>query len=139
MHPFARGYVHINGSDPATKLIINPRYMSTSYDLEATKQAAMFMRKIANTAPFIDVWVKEFDPGNPVKTDAQWEKYVRDSLSSFYHPLGSCAMLPKRKGGVLDAHLKVYGIEGLRVVDANVVPMLISAHIQTQCHWGDYS
>tara|TARA_R110002003_G_scaffold154_1_gene13648 strand:+ start:6394 stop:7995 length:1602 start_codon:yes stop_codon:yes gene_type:complete len=131
MHPFARGYVHINGSDPATKPTINPRYISTPYDVEATKQAAIYTRKMANTAPFKDVWVKEFDPGNAVETDAQWEKYIRDNVSTFYHPLGTCAMLPKKDGGVVDAQLKVYGVEGLRVVDASVIPMLISAHIQT--------
>jgi choline dehydrogenase-like flavoprotein len=131
MHPFARGTVHINGSDPATKPLIDPRYMSTPYDLEATKQALMYTRKMANTAPYPDVWVKEFDPGNAVQTDAQFEKYVRDNVFTFYHPLGTCAMLPKKDGGVVDPQLKVYGVEGLRVVDASVIPMIISAHIQT--------
>ncbi|KAF2827952.1 alcohol oxidase [Ophiobolus disseminans] len=131
MHPFARGSVHINGSDPATKPLIDPRYISTPYDLEATKQAVMFTRKMANTAPYPDVWVKEYDPGSAVQTDAQWEKYVRDNVFTFYHPLGTCAMLPKKHGGVVDPHLKVYGVEGLRVVDASVIPMIVSAHIQT--------
>ena len=131
MHPFARGSVHINGSDPATKPTIDPRYISTPYDLEATKQAVMFTRKMANTAPYPDVWVKEFDPGSAVQTDAQWEKYVRDNVFTFYHPLGTCAMLPKKDGGVVDPELRVYGVEGLRVVDASVIPMIVSAHIQT--------
>jgi choline dehydrogenase-like flavoprotein len=131
MHPFARGSVHINGSDPATKPTIDPRYISTPYDLEATIQAAKFTRKMANTAPFTDVWVKEFDPGSATESDAQWEKYVRDNVFTFYHPLGTCAMLPKKDGGVVNPQLKVYGVEGLRVVDASVIPMIISAHIQT--------
>jgi choline dehydrogenase-like flavoprotein len=131
MHPFARGSVHINGSDSATNPIIDPRYMSTPYDLEALKQAVMYTRKIANTAPYTDVWVKEFDPGQAVQTDAQWEKYVRDNVYTFYHPMGTCAMLPKKDGGVVDPQLRVYGIEGLRVVDASIIPMIISGHIQT--------
>lgn len=131
MHPLARGYVHINGSDPAAKPIIDPRYMSTAYDLEAMIQAAKFLRKIANTAPYKDLWVKEYDPGNATQTDAQWEKYARDNVFTFYHPLGTCAMLPKKDGGVVDPKLQVYGVEGLRVVDASVIPMIISAHIQT--------
>jgi choline dehydrogenase-like flavoprotein len=131
MHPFARGSVHINDSDPANKPLIDPRYMSTPYDLEAVKQAAMYTRKIANTAPYINTWVKEFDPGQAVQTDAQWEKYVRDNVSTFYHPMGTCAMLPKKDGGVVDPQLRVYGTEGLRVVDASVIPMIISGHIQT--------
>jgi choline dehydrogenase-like flavoprotein len=131
MHPFARGTVHINGSDPATKPLIDPRYISTPYDLEAAIQAAKFTRKIANTKPYTDVWVKEFDPGSATETDEQWEKYVRDNIFTFYHPLGTCAMLPKEDGGVVDSQLRVYGVEGLRVVDASVIPMIVSAHIQT--------
>jgi choline dehydrogenase-like flavoprotein len=131
MHPFARGSIHINSSDPATKPIINPRYLSTPYDVEASIQAAKYSRKIANTAPYTDVWVKEYDPGTAVQTDAQWEAYVRDNVWTFYHPMGTCAMLPRKDGGVVDKELKVYGVEGLRVVDASVIPMIISAHIQT--------
>ena len=131
MRPFARGSVHVNGSDPATKPTIDPRYISTPYDLEATKQGVMFTRKMANTAPYPDVWVKEFDPGFAVQTDAQWEQYVRDNVFTFYHPQGTCAMLPKKDGGVVDPKLRVYGVEGLRVVDASVIPMIVSAHPQT--------
>jgi choline dehydrogenase-like flavoprotein len=131
MHPFARGYAHINGSDPATKPTINPRYMSTPYDLEAAKSVASSLRKIANTSPFKDVWVREFDPGASVQTDAQWEKYVRDIVSMFYHPLGTCAMLPQEEGGVVDASLRVYGVKRLKVVDASIIPMIVSARLQT--------
>jgi choline dehydrogenase-like flavoprotein len=131
MHPFARGTVHINSADPVAKPLIDPRYISTPYDLEATKQAAEYTRKMASTAPYTDIWVKELDPGSATATDAQWEKYVRDNVFTFYHPLGTCAMLPKKDGGVVDPQLRVYGVEGLRVVDASVIPMIISAHIQT--------
>jgi choline dehydrogenase-like flavoprotein len=131
MHPFARGTVHINGSDPATKPLIDPRYISTPYDLEAAIQAVKLTRKIANTEPYTNVWVKEFDPASATETDEQWEKYVRDNIFTFYHPLGTCAMLPKEDGGVVDPQLRVYGVEGLRVVDASVIPMIVSAHIQT--------
>ncbi|KAF2789553.1 GMC oxidoreductase [Melanomma pulvis-pyrius CBS 109.77] len=131
MHPFARGSVHINGSDVATNPIIDPKFLSTPYDLEALKQAAQYLRKISQTPPYPDVYVKEFDPGNVVLTDAQWEKYVRDNVYTFYHPLGSCAMLPKKDGGVVDPSLRVYGVENLRIVDASVIPIIISGNIQT--------
>jgi choline dehydrogenase-like flavoprotein len=131
MRPFARGTVHINGSDPATKPLIDPRYISTPYDFEATKQALLYTRKMSNTAPYSSVYVKEFEPGATVQTDEEIEKYVRDNVFTFYHPLGTCAMLPKKDGGVVDPQLRVYGVQGLRVVDASVIPMIISAHIQT--------
>ncbi|KAJ4368027.1 hypothetical protein N0V83_006382 [Neocucurbitaria cava] len=130
-HPFARGYVHINGSDPASKPLIDPKYLSTAYDLEALIQAVKYLRKMATTEPFKSVWVSEFDPGMDTDTDAEWETYVRNNVFTFFHPLGTCAMLPKKDGGVVDPKLRVYGVENLRVVDASVIPMIVSAHIQT--------
>ena len=130
-HPLARGSVHINGSDPLNPPLIDPRYLSTPYDLEALKVAAKYTRKMSNTVPFKDVWVSEFEPGLSTETDVQWEKYVRDNVGTFYHPLGTCAMLPKKDGGVVDPQLRVYGVDNLRVVDASIIPMIVSAHIQT--------
>ncbi|KAI4607533.1 hypothetical protein J4E80_009646 [Alternaria sp. BMP 0032] len=130
-HPLSRGSVHINGSDPTNKPLIDPRYLGTPYDLEALIQAAKYTRKMAMTAPFKDVWVSEFDPGMSTETDAEWETYIRNNVFTFYHPLGTCAMLPKEDGGVVDPQLRVYGVDNLRVVDASVIPMIISAHIQT--------
>jgi choline dehydrogenase-like flavoprotein len=130
-HPFARGSVHINASDPANKPVVDPRYLGTPYDLRALISAAKYTRKMAGTVPFKNVWVSEYDPGVNIETDAEWETYVRNNVFTFYHPLGTCAMLPKKDGGVVDPQLRVYGVENLRVVDASVIPMIISAHIQT--------
>lgn len=131
MHPLARGNVHINTSFPLANPVINPRFLSNAYDTQALIHAAKYTRKISQTPPFSDVWVKEYDPGNTVQTEHEWEKYVRDNVYTFYHPLGSCAMLPREEEGVVDKELKVYGVKGLRVVDASVIPVIISAHIQT--------
>ncbi|EUC42292.1 GMC oxidoreductase [Bipolaris oryzae ATCC 44560] len=130
-HPLARGSVHINGSDPANKPLIDPRYLGTQYDIEALVSAAKYTRKMANTAPFKDLWISEFDPGLSTQTDEEWEMYIRNNVFTFYHPLGTCAMLPKKDGGVVDPQLRVYGVRNLRVVDASVIPMIVSAHIQT--------
>lgn len=130
-HPLARGFVHINGSDPVNKPLIDPRYLGTLYDIEALVSAAKYTRKMANTAPFKDLWVSEFDPGVSTQTDEEWETYIRNNVFTFYHPLGTCAMLPKKDGGVVDPQLRVYGVTNLRVVDASVIPMIVSAHIQS--------
>ncbi len=57
--------------------------------------------------------------------------FARNTTLSIYHPVGTCAILPKRCGGVVDPVLRVYGVKGLRVVDASVMAILPSAHIQT--------
>ncbi|CVK85280.1 hypothetical protein FPRO06_07583 [Fusarium proliferatum] len=131
MHPLSRGSVHINPSDPAGKPTINPNYLSNSHDVEAVLQTVKYNRKIANTEPMRSIWEDEYEPGLDVKTDAQIKDYVLRTTLSIFHPSGTCAMLLKADGGVVDAKLKVYGTENLRVVDASVIPLLISAHIQT--------
>lgn len=131
MHPFARGSVHIRSANASVPPLIDPKYISNAFDLEATKQAAKYLRKMGTTSPFRELWVKEYDPGFETQTDEQWEAYVRENVSTFYHPLGTCAMLPKEDGGVVDPELRVYGLRNLRVVDASVIPIMISANIQT--------
>lgn len=131
MHPFARGSVHIRSANASAPPLIDPRYISNAFDLEATKQAAQYLRKMGTTSPFKELWVQEYDPGVETQTDAQWEEYVRENVSTFYHPLGTCAMLPEEDGGVVDPGLRVYGVRGLRVVDASVIPVMISGNIQT--------
>lgn len=131
MHPFARGSVHISSANASATPVIDPRYLSNAFDLEATKQAAKYLREMGSTTPFKELWVKEYDPGFDTQTDEQWEAYVRENVSTFYHPLGTCAMLPREDDGVVDSELKVYGVNNLRVVDASVIPIMISANIQT--------
>ncbi|KAG9207038.1 hypothetical protein G6514_000329 [Epicoccum nigrum] len=131
MHPFARGSVHVTSGDASAAPAIDPRYLSNAFDLAAAVQAAKFLRKMGSTSPFRELWVAEHDPGLDTQTDAQWEAYVRENASTFYHPLGTCAMLPREDGGVVDPALRVYGVQGLRVVDAGVIPVLVSGNIQT--------
>lgn len=131
-HPFSRGSVHINSTSLAAKPVINPNYLSHEYDLQALITAAKHNRRIAETYPLRQAWVSEYEPGlDNVTTDADWKQYVLNTTVTIYHPLGSCAMLPRSDGGVVDPSLKVYGTSNLRVVDASIIPILISAHIQT--------
>ena len=131
MHPFARGSVHIASGSASAAPTIDPRYLSNAFDLEAAKHAAKFLRQMGTTSPFRELWVTEYDPGFGTQSDAQWEAYVRENVSTFYHPLGTCAMLPREDGGVVDPRLRVYGVARLRVVDASVIPIMISANIQS--------
>jgi len=132
MHPLSRGSVHINASDPLGKPIIDPKYLSNEYDIQAAITAIKKNREIALTPPLRDVWTSEYEPGlNNVKTDAEWRDFVLNATLSIYHPIGTCAMLPEEDGGVVDSKLMVYGTTNLRVVDASIMPVLISAHMQT--------
>lgn len=114
------------------KPVINPNYMSNEYDIQGLIAIAKNNRRIAQTYPLSQAWDSEYEPGlNVTQTDAQWRDYVLKNALTIYHPLGTTAMLPKAFGGVVDPTLKVYGTAQLRVVDAGIIPILISAHIQT--------
>lgn len=135
MHPFARGTVHINASDPTGKPVINPNYVSNPYDLGAIVEATKYSRKIAQNPSLADTWIDEYEPGlNVTESEAGWEQFARNTTLTIYHPLGTCAMLPLGDGGVVSPDLMVYGTANLRVVDASVIPIQPSAHIQTMVY-----
>lgn len=134
MHPFSRGSVHIDRQDPHGKPVIDPNYMSNEYDRKALIEAGKFARRIANTEPMKSLWTAETEPGPDVQTDEEWLDFARKAMGSFYHPLGTCAMLPRKDGGVVDAELRVYGTTNLRVVDNSIIPIVPSGHIQTAAY-----
>lgn len=77
-------------------------------------------------------WDSEYEPGlNNVTTDAEWLEYAEKNVLTIWHPIGTSALLPAKDGGVVDPSLKVYGMRNLRVVDASIIPICISGHIQS--------
>jgi choline dehydrogenase-like flavoprotein len=130
-HPLSKGNVHITSRNISEKPTINPNYLSHPYDLQATTNLAKFLRTIASSEPMRSVWTEEYEPGTAIQTDEDWTAYALANTLSIYHPLGTAALLPEKDGGVVSSELKVYGTRGLRVVDASIIPLLPSAHIQT--------
>lgn len=134
-HPFSRGSTHINSSNVPDRPVFDPKYLSNPYDRLAIGFAARYLREIASTPPLSYAWVDEYEPGlDVVVTEEDWLEYARLNFSTIWHPLGTCAMLPREDGGVVDPQLKVYGVERLRVADMNVVPILVSGHVQTSAY-----
>lgn len=80
---------------------------------------------VSSLAPF------EIVPGGNITSDAALEQYIRSSAETLYHPAGSCKMGAREDGGVVDQALKVDGVEGLRIVDASVMPLLPASHLMT--------
>jgi choline dehydrogenase-like flavoprotein len=134
-HPFSRGSIHINATSPAGKPVIDPNYLSKSYDLQAAKEAAKYTRRVAQTPELRKFWAAEYEPSaSAVQTDADWEQFARNTTLSIYHPMGTCHMGSLENGGVVDKDLKVHGVQGLRIVDASIIPIQPSAHIQTMVY-----
>ena len=131
-HPLSRGSSHIVSADFATKPRFDPNYLSSPYDLHGVAHIAKYLRKIAQTPPMSYAWTAEYEPGpGVIVSDEDWIAYARSNMASIWHPVGTCAMLPEEDGGVVSPELKVYGVKRLRVVDASVIPALVSGHIQS--------
>ncbi|KAL0941957.1 choline dehydrogenase [Colletotrichum truncatum] len=134
MHALSRGNVHIDPANPTGKPIIDPKYFSNEHDIKAAIEGSKFARKIAESGPIKAFWEAETEPGPDVQTDEQFRDFTVNTLNSFYHPVGTCSLLPREDGGVVDADLKVYGTHNLRVVDNSIIPVILSGHIQTAAY-----
>jgi len=129
-HPFSRGSVHITSADCLQQPAIDPHYFEDDFDMQLLVEALKFVRVLRNTEPWKSIIVQEVDPGPAVETDEQMREYIKQGLSTIYHTCGTCSMLPRDKGGVVDSKLKVYGISNVRVVDLSIAPLHVAAHTQ---------
>lgn len=141
-YPFSTGSIHIPASQTKAtmheKPIIDPKYYQGpggEVDFQTMVESQAFAHKITTTTPLSSIIVKRVFPPLPTKGEDNFEEYVRNYTITDWHPVGTCAMGPLAGeeggfGGVLDARLRVHGVKGLRVVDASVMPLQVSAHIQ---------
>ncbi|PPQ79176.1 hypothetical protein CVT25_002799 [Psilocybe cyanescens] len=133
-HPISRGSIHAQNSDPASHPKIDPRYFESDTDLEILVQHFKFTRKMLETEPLKSTVLCEVLPGPKCQTDSQIKEFLKKDLSSTWHTVGSCSMLPRKKGGVVDPQLKVYGTKNLRIADISIIPLHINAHPQTTAY-----
>ncbi|KAJ6457413.1 alcohol oxidase [Mycena vitilis] len=130
-NPFSRGSIHIASSDPLVPPDIDPKYFECEYDLLQLVEQIKFCRQIIDQEPLKEFLTGvEIRPGPDVQTDEQIADYLKSTLSTTWHTVGSCSMLPLTDGGVVDNHLKVYNTTNIRVVDISIVPLHIGAHLQ---------
>lgn len=130
LHPLSRGWVQLNSTDPFDDPIVDPRYLSHPSDGQLSVEAIKYNRKIIATEALQRTGAVETFPGTNVTSDAAILELLKDRIVTVWHPAGTCAMMPRDIGGVVDSELKVYGVENLRVVDASVMPILPAAHMQ---------
>nr|BBP86354.1 FAD dependent glucose dehydrogenase [synthetic construct] len=128
--PLSRGYTHIQSADIEDPANINPQYYSHPLDLDVHVASTKLARQIITASPGLgDINSGETEPGTNVTSDEDVRKWLADNVRSDWHPVGTCAMLPKKLGGVVDSSLKVYGTANLRVVDASIMPLEVSSHL----------
>ncbi|KZV84539.1 alcohol oxidase [Exidia glandulosa HHB12029] len=126
--PLSRGRVHISSSDPSVPPTLDPAYWSHPLDSAAHVKGVQFARKMLKTAPLSSINGGEFEPGEDKQSDEDVEAWMRTIIQSDFHAAGTAVMLPRELGGVVDTKLKVYGTRNVRVVDASIFPLPLSAH-----------
>ena len=127
LRPKSRGTISLKDADPMSAPVIDPNFFSIEDDLDTMVRAVKLGRRILGSPAFDPYRGEELKPGKDVQTDAQFAQYVRDNSATVFHPVGTCAM-GSGDDTVVDPALKVKGLEGLRIVDASVMPLLIGGN-----------
>lgn len=127
LHPFARGSVHINSSDPLSPPVIDPNYFGHKFDVAFHAITTAWLRKWMHAQPIGELLVKENAPGeDSVNTFDEWAAYSRSNAISTFHPIGTAALAPEYLRGVVAPDFIVHRTANLRVVDASVIPLTFS-------------
>jgi choline dehydrogenase len=127
LRPQSTGRIFLKSTDPKEYPAIDPNYLAERSDLEALVAATKMARTIFAQKPFDPYRGEELEPGKDKQSDADLEAWVRQRSETIYHPVGTCKMGSDTMA-VVDSQLKVRGIEGLRVIDASVMPTLIGGN-----------
>ena len=127
LRPESRGSLRIRSADPATPPEIRINYLATEVDRTTNVEGLKILRRILWAPALRPYVVDEVDPGIKVTTDEQLLKYCRQRGSTIYHPTSTCRM-GSDPLAVVDQRLRVRGIEGLRVIDASIMPDLVSGN-----------
>jgi len=126
----SRGHVRIKSTDPRQDPAILFNYMSTEQDWQEFRDAIRITREIAHQPALEKYRGREISPGPEVQTDAELDEFVRNNAETAFHPCGTCKMGSADDDmAVVDGKGRVYGLEGLRVVDASIMPLIITGNL----------
>ena len=127
MRPESKGHIHIVSSDPNRQPAINFNFLSSPVDAALTVRAVRIARSVMTAPALASLRVTEIAPGGSQTTDDEILDWVKRAAETTYHPVGTCKMGSDAMA-VVDARLRVHGIEGLRVADASIMPTLTSGN-----------
>ncbi|HWK64554.1 MAG TPA: GMC family oxidoreductase N-terminal domain-containing protein [Rhizobiaceae bacterium] len=129
LRPSSRGSVHIRGAGADEKPSIRPNYLSTEEDREVAVESIRLTRRIVAQAPLARFQPEEYKPGPALQSDADLVKAAGDVATTIFHPVGTAKMgTADDPMAVVDARLRVRGVQGVRVIDASIMPQITSGN-----------
>ena len=129
LRPESRGHIRIKSADPFQPPEMQPNYLSTDLDRRTNVAALKVVRAITGSMSMRGLIKREVKPGKDTVDDAALLEFCRNNGATIFHPTGTCQMgLDPAQGAVLDARLRVHGVQGLRVIDCSAMPTLVSGN-----------
>jgi choline dehydrogenase len=127
LRPKSRGHLELVSADPAERPKMVPNFLSEPEDAETLVAGLQILRRIVNAPAFARYRGPEILPGEAVKTKEELIEFAHKTVSTIYHPVGTCRM-GHDDNAVVDPQLRVHGIEGLRVADCSIMPTIVSGN-----------
>ncbi len=127
VRPESRGSIRLRSADPLVPPSIEPNYLTEPADVKTIVAGLRLAREIVSQPAYDSYRGLELAPGPNARSDAELEDYIRESSETLYHPVGTCRM-GADADAVVDLELRVRGVDGLRVVDASVMPKVINGN-----------
>ncbi|MFO7834426.1 MAG: GMC family oxidoreductase N-terminal domain-containing protein, partial [Halohasta sp.] len=127
LRPESRGRITLQSTDPVDDPAIDPQYLSEKEDLEILLEGVKLVREIIQAEPFDEYRGEEVLPGSDAQSDEHLIEHIRETAETLYHPVGTCKMGDDEMA-VVDDRLAVHGLDGLRVVDASIMPTITSGN-----------
>jgi choline dehydrogenase len=129
LRPESVGSVHSRSANLNDSPIIKPNFLAAQIDQDCLIAAMRMARTIVAQPALASYRLQEINPGANVQSDDEWLDFARQNGQTIYHPIATCSM-GTGANAVVDDRLRIHGVEGLRVVDASVIPKMISGNIQ---------
>ncbi len=127
LQPKSRGQLQLASADPMAAPAIDPAFLSDGDDVHRLVRGFKLMRHVLQQPALASLGGRELQASASAQSDQQIEEFIRNHGDTIYHPVGSCRMGPG-PGDVVDAQLRVHGTQGLRVVDASIMPRIVSGN-----------
>jgi choline dehydrogenase len=128
--PESKGYVRLRSADPFDAPVIQPNYLAVESDRRVLLAGMRLGRRLLKSRPLEPYYLREDFPGPAVETDDEFLEAAKQRGTTTFHPSGTCRMAPVSDPlAVVDDQLRVHGLEGLRVIDASIMPTMLSANL----------